>query len=836
MNMKRIIISALTALLLCFQLNAQTTLPTAWDFGNPGITSPPNGWTLNLGTNGALTYSSGVGDAVSCRLDATGENVVIWFADKPGPLSYYIKGTGISSPYFSGAFTVQEGPDTSHWSDMRTFTSMTNAFARFTDYPQPTSRYVRFFYTTKVSGSNVALDSVWLQAAPASPNASMNVKQNGVSLVNGNTYVIGNTASTLFTIENKGTLQALSIGTKNITGTNASDYSIPYFPSSVAASSSDTFRINFIAGANGSRLAQLSFANGDSSKNPFIIKLYGIGGTYATEPTQQPINLTFTNLKAYTFIVNYRNPVNAPEKFIVLRKKASVITEVPLDGHTYTRGDYIGAAQVAYVGSDTSFVQNNIVANTNYSFSIFAFNGPAGFENYLTTAPLNGNITSGGSNIGNYYSGINPASATFINDVHTKINVRDTVFYSNYAPTIINNFIARDTTGGKKVVSCVYTSLIYFYDDPFLWWNGSNSGTLTREHTYAQSWMPSKVGNANWPYDAATNSHELPEYNDQHHLFPADQTAANGKRSNYGFGEIVGTPTYVSPTGSGKLGLDSSGNTVWEPRNEHKGDLARALFYMAVMYNGVNGKNWSLGANTPQKEAILKKWHFQDPPDAWEIARHEYVNSIQHNRNPFIDSIYWVNKINFTNLTLITTVVPGVTLTSPIGTENWYSNHPYNITWQSSNIDSVKIDLLLNDTVFTTLAPKIASVGSFNWTISPISLASTKAKIRVTDIKSAATSQSANYFTISTSTGIFENRLSDNVSVYPNPSNGNVLVNIEKQQTGNAILHIFDMTGRMLQTIESKDNSIPVSLAVKGLYIIQISVNGETTFRKVVIE
>jgi hypothetical protein len=69
---------------------AQALLPTSWNFSTPSSSAVPVGWTLGLGTNGNLTYGFGVGDAISCRLDATGEFVLINIADKPGVLSYHL--------------------------------------------------------------------------------------------------------------------------------------------------------------------------------------------------------------------------------------------------------------------------------------------------------------------------------------------------------------------------------------------------------------------------------------------------------------------------------------------------------------------------------------------------------------------------------------------------------------------------------------------------------------------------------------------------------------------------------------------------------------------------
>jgi len=210
----------------------------------------------------------------------------------------------------------------------------------------------------------------------------------------------------------------------------------------------------------------------------------------------------------------------------------------------------------------------------------------------------------------------------------------------------MTGFTVRDTTGGSKVVNCVYTGIPYIYNGGFVWWTGQsgNPANLTREHTFAQSWMPSNTGGS-WP---SLGGRELPEFNDMHNLFPADQANANGRRSNSPFGVVV-TPTFTSPTGEGKVGRDSNGQTVYEPKGDHKGDVARALMYMSVCYNGIRGQNWRFPAT--QSPAVLMQWHLQDTVSDFEIARHEYVFSQQRNRNPFIDNPTWSNRINFANMT-----------------------------------------------------------------------------------------------------------------------------------------------------------------------------------------
>lgn len=736
---------------LPFGVYAQTTLPTVWNFSTPGISTPPVGWTTGLGTNGNLTYSGAAnsvgGDNTSCRFDATGEFLTIWFAEKPGELSYWIKGTGISpNPAFTGTFSVQESVDGSSWSDLRAFTTMTGTMTRFVNTPAPASRYVRFFYTEKLAGSNVALDSVRITAPPAPP-AQFVLRQQTATLINGNTFVVGNRPSTLFTMLNTGTSQNVRTDSIILSGTHAADFSIGAFDSITPFGSNDTFSVSLNSASPGSRFATMTIYHSDAERSPFVVNLYGVGGAFATEPTVQVPNLSISNIRPFAFNIGFNRATGA-EGYIVLRKQGGALTEVPQDGINYKRGDYIGGAQVAYIGSDTAvFKPNYILANTDYAFAAFAFNGPTGYENYLTTSPANASVTTPGSTPGSYYDGINPNAVSFITDLHQKIRQVDTIFYSNYAPVLVNNYLARDTSAGRKVVTCVYSNEQYVFTDPFTWWTGqgNNPGTLTREHTFAQSWMPTNQGGS-WP---DVGGREVLEYNDLHNLFPAHQLNANAKRSNNPFGIVV-NPTYTAPTGVGKLGTDANGATVYEPKDDQKGDLARALFYMLVRYNTINGVQWRLPAS--QNINILLQWHLQDPPSSIEIARNEYIATTQKNRNPFIDYPEWVNRIDFSNMTyIVNPTAEIISLTAPNGGENWVAGQQRNITFFTQNVDSVTIAYKTTTTGSYTPIASVASSGtqSYSWTVPAV--ASNAVKVLVFKKSNSALSDSSNAnFTIQT--------------------------------------------------------------------------------------
>ena len=59
-----------------------------------------------------------------------------------------------------------------------------------------------------------------------------------------------------------------------------------------------------------------------------------------------------------------------------------------------------------------------------------------------------------------------------------------------------------------------------------------------------------------------------------------------------------------------------------------------------------------------QDQEVLKKWHWQDPPDGWEIARNDFLDSLQGNRNPFVDSVNWVCYIDFSTMTKVNNPQP----------------------------------------------------------------------------------------------------------------------------------------------------------------------------------
>ncbi len=158
-----------------------------------------------------------------------------------------------------------------------------------------------------------------------------------------------------------------------------------------------------------------------------------------------------------------------------------------------------------------------------------------------------------------------------------------------------------------------------------------NPDQYNTEHAWARSKMETEQG--------ATLS-------DLHHLFPADSDA-NAERSNLPFDNVTGY-TEWSSDGS-KRGENDRGWLVFEPRDARKGDLARAIFYYATIYErdvDIDGEadGWGIGTGDEQ---TLRDWHDDvDPVDQRERTRNDAVADVQGNRNPFVDCPELVGEIS----------------------------------------------------------------------------------------------------------------------------------------------------------------------------------------------
>ena len=146
-----------------------------------------------------------------------------------------------------------------------------------------------------------------------------------------------------------------------------------------------------------------------------------------------------------------------------------------------------------------------------------------------------------------------------------------------------------------------------------------------------------------------------PMRGDIHHLFPT-RIEANSARSNYPFDEIPDSQTdkwfYLSNESSAKpsanldLHSELDNGKAFEPREDFKGNVARAIFYFWSVYQNRAVVKDDLSFFNGMKD-VLYDWHKLDPVDEAEWNRSLGAEQAQGNRNPFVHDSTLVERAYF---------------------------------------------------------------------------------------------------------------------------------------------------------------------------------------------
>ncbi|MEQ1571062.1 MAG: endonuclease, partial [Myxococcota bacterium] len=175
-------------------------------------------------------------------------------------------------------------------------------------------------------------------------------------------------------------------------------------------------------------------------------------------------------------------------------------------------------------------------------------------------------------------------------------------FCTDYSAETTFMFVTLDKDAGG-MVECVYTGreVAVGADKP-------DATDMNTEHT--------------WPQSQGADT--FPAECDLHHLYPTDSDT-NSLRGNLPFGVVVSDDGTV--TGGSLRGGDASGDTVFEPRDVHKGNVARSMAYFAMRYG------YTLDADHIE---LFQEWGDADPVDEVELARTLAVGDRQGAPNPYV--------------------------------------------------------------------------------------------------------------------------------------------------------------------------------------------------------
>ena len=275
---------------------------------------------------------------------------------------------------------------------------------------------------------------------------------------------------------------------------------------------------------------------------------------------------------------------------------------------------FIGTIPAGY-----SLDNNNVIVRvTDVNFTVLPFGTPANpsYGNVTSTAPLG------------YYSSLEGLSGAALKQALQDIIANPSVVRVHNYDDVWDILKTSDQNPeNSNQVWLIYTETPRSKIDLQL--GNSNVGKWNREHIYCQSrggfstgtdyLTPFSDGITIWT--ATTGANDIGAgVCDAHHIRAVDGQE-NSSRNNRNYGVDYNGPI-ATPT------------TTW------KGDVARACFYMAVRYDGLNVVNGNPNENSIGQIgdlATLLTWNQTDPRDDFEMNRNNYIYTWQVNRNPFID-------------------------------------------------------------------------------------------------------------------------------------------------------------------------------------------------------
>jgi endonuclease I len=277
-------------------------------------------------------------------------------------------------------------------------------------------------------------------------------------------------------------------------------------------------------------------------------------------------------------------------------------------------------------------------------------------------------FTIAGGNASTYYNRVNTSSSEQLRcSLNTVIRGHTVYPYSGSTTSTWDILeIADEDPNNSANILDVYRNRSYTKGSSRA---GTGSGlTYNREHTWPNSLgFGTATGNLGLPHAPYTDTHMLYLSDTQYNADRGNDPYANCTLAS-GCGERATEVNNGSGGGSGVYPGNSNwtNGTSFQTWSKRKGDVARAVMYMAIRYEG--GTHTITGQNEPDLELTdnrslivgtssspaymglltdLLQWHQADPPDAAELARNQVIYSFQGNRNPFIDHPEWATAALF---------------------------------------------------------------------------------------------------------------------------------------------------------------------------------------------
>ncbi len=359
---------------------------------------------------------------------------------------------------------------------------------------------------------------------------------------------------------------------------------------------------------------------------------------------------------------------------------------------------------------------------------------------------------------------------------------------------------------------------------------GTSEGQFyNREHSVPLSW-----------HSGSTSSFSGSDY---HHVFPTDKKV-NAERANWPYGKVA-TATWTSMNGS-KLGPSAIAGitgTVFEPRDEYKGDVARAFLYFVTRYEN-DMPAW--GSNSDASQAfepntfpsvdieylrLMIQWHNQDPVSQKEIDRNNAGYTYQGNRNPFVDFPQYVGQVWNASCPGLGALPVAIVLFS-----GQYDGGQVILNWEVAteiNLDRYEVERSFNGTGYSGIGTvKAAGKAAYDYIDNAGNIKGRRVYYRIKKVDKDGKFSYSAVFTMHIP-------LHTGFTVYPNPAGPLIQLRLDNNWNGEGRVVITDVIGKVVLSRPVKASMGIIGISTAGLgngsYIIRLLLNGEEFSRRVII-
>jgi len=438
----------------------------------------------------------------------------------------------------------------------------------------------------------------------------------------------------------------------------------------------------------------------------------------------------------------------------------------------------------------------------------------------------NVNLYATGTYPGTYYSTtFNLSEEALKTALKTRLGQNYTSLGYNTARDWIYMSIDNEkTNGGGATVNTLYTAYIGRKVEGYVSRSAAQTNdNVNTEHSYPQSMFGSAE----------------PMRSDMFHLFVVD-AGVNSRRSNNPF-SMVTSPSWTD--GGAKYG-----NGLFEPRDEQKGQSARALLYFLARYNNagnfMNAQVFDANGDLVTQETLMRNWAAQFPPNAKDSLRNEDIYILQKNRNPFIDHPEFLERIHFL----------GQNSTAPVqrSFETNTTKQTF-IHFTGTSGDTSYYQLCITNTGNTvlpiSLSMKNGSAVNFSSSLFNVP-AEESVQIMMSVVRNAASAEQDSLIIKSSAITGYQKAIAVNIDyfsvglneedesgilLYPNPCNGNF--HIANQNDESISLEVFNAQGVIVMSavLNQPLNEISLANSCSGLYFVRITQGHRVLQRHLVV-